>query len=238
MTTPFAFLPRAVSKYTKEWQGISRPPPSPSPPPDSTTDSEPDPDSKGKEKAYPKQHQDIASLVSLALSDYNIWLDPDLRRKLDACLRDETDDNAGCTSPHFLCYHHRWPIRSSTVVPINYLLRRSPFRCTFPPDTGEQPSETEVVKALRAHASHTLEVRMRLPTAAASSAQPSSVWYGTGKTSRKKDVGGYEVRRRDLPMLRDRPSRGWTRARWDDMTAYMVRLLAPSPTPLYLTRRH
>jgi hypothetical protein len=191
MTTPFAFLPRAVSKYTKEWQGISRPP---SPPPDLTTDSEPDHDSKDKE-AHPKQHQDIASLISLALSNYNIWLDPDLCCKLDAGLRDE--DDAG-------------------FVPINYLLRRSPFRGSLPQDTSQQPSETEVVKALRAHANHALEVRMHLPCT-----QSSSVWYGTRKTSRKKDVGGYEVRRRDWLTLRDRPSRGWTHARWDDMTAYM-----------------
>ncbi|KAI9574372.1 hypothetical protein HD554DRAFT_2165873 [Boletus coccyginus] len=201
MTTPLAFLPRAVLKYTKEWQGISRsspsPSPSPSPPP---TPSE----SKGKERAiepaHPKQHgQDIASLISLALSDYNIWLDPDLRSKLEACLRDDSDE-AG-------------------FVPINYLLRRPPFRGALPPVTGQPdpPSETEVVKALRTHARHTLEVRMCLP----SSVPPSSVWYGTGKTSRKKDVGGYQVRRRDWATLRDRPSRGWTRARWDDMTAYM-----------------
>ena len=108
--TTFAFLPRAVSKYTKEWQGISRPPPSPSPPPDPTTDSEPDHDSKGEEQINPKQHQDIASLISLALSDYNIWLDPDLCCKLDACLHDETSpDDAACTSSYFLPYRHCMP---------------------------------------------------------------------------------------------------------------------------------
>ena len=105
MTTPF---PRAISKYTKEWQGISRPPPSP--PPDLTTDSEPDHYSKDKETAHSKQHQDIASLISLALSDYNIWLDPDLRCKLDVCLDDE--DDAGCTIPHFLPYLHCTPPQS------------------------------------------------------------------------------------------------------------------------------
>ena len=122
------------------------------------------------------------------------------------------------------------PLHASTVVPINYLLRRSPFCGALPPDTGQEPSETEVVKAL---VSHTLEVRIRLPSSA-SSAQPSSVWYGTRKTSRKKDVGGYEVRRRDWSTLRDRPSRGWTCARWDDMTAYVVRFLASSSNPPYI----
>ncbi|KAH0840207.1 hypothetical protein J3R83DRAFT_1208 [Lanmaoa asiatica] len=220
MAAHFAFVPRAVSKYTTPWQGISRPPPTPSPPPDPTTDTEPegdedDPSSitldnvKGKEKAVEPAHskqstvtQDIASLISLALSDYNIWLDADLRWKLDACLRDEIfPDGAG-------------------FVPINYLLRRAPFRGSLPLRNGQpEPSETEVVKALRTHASHTLEVRMHLLSS--SSALSSSVWYGTGKTSRKKDVGGYEVRRRDWATLRDRPSHGWTRARWDEMTVYM-----------------
>lgn len=110
-------------------------------------------------------------------------------------------------------------VRIFTVVPINYLLRRAPFRGALPRigSALPEPSETEVVKALRMHASH-LEVRMRLPSS-------SSVWYGAGKTSRKKDVGGYEARREDWASLRDRPSHGWTRARWNDMTTYMVRLV-------------
>ena len=122
---PFAFLPRVVSKHAKPWPGISRFSPSPSPSPDLVTDSEPEEDGqgddeddedepntldkgKGKEKpielaAHSKQSiltQDIASLVSLALADYNLWLDGDLRCKLDAGLNDETSpDGAGCTSP-------------------------------------------------------------------------------------------------------------------------------------------
>ena len=42
---------------------------------------------------------DIASLISLSLSDYNIWLDADLRWKIDACLNDAASpDEPGCTS--------------------------------------------------------------------------------------------------------------------------------------------
>ncbi|KAG9317756.1 hypothetical protein JVU11DRAFT_1974 [Chiua virens] len=215
-TSSLAFVPRIVTKHAKPWHGI--PTLSPSPPPDPTTDSELEQDEyndddeggalpssdkgKGKEKAiesapskHSTLHQDIASLISLALSDYNIWLDADLRQKLDACLTDDTaSDDAG-------------------FVPINYLLRRSPFRGSFPLTSGQpDPSEAEVVKALRTHASHVFEVRMRLP----SFTSPSSIWYGTGKTSRKKDVGGYEVRRKDWSM-----SHGWTRARWDALTIYM-----------------
>ena len=76
---------------------------------------------------------------------------------------------------------------------------------------------------------------MRL-TSSVSSTPPSSVWYGMGKTSRKKDVGGYEVRRRDWSTLRDCPSRGWSRARWDEMTVYMVRFALALSKPAYLIR--
>jgi len=100
----------------------------------------------------------------------------------------------------------------SAVVPINYLIRRPPFRGSLP----AEPSETEVVKALRSYASETLEVRML------GSASFLSVWYGTGKTSRKKDVGGYEVRRKDWEILRDHPLRTLRAVQWDERTVYMV----------------
>ena len=120
-TVPFAFVPRVVSKHAKPWQGISRfSSSSPSPnltdselhddddDDDDCSDIEPSSElvkGKGKEKAIERAQsrqsslaQDIASLISLALSDYNIWLDPDLRSKLDACLNDEAfPDAVGCT---------------------------------------------------------------------------------------------------------------------------------------------
>ena len=120
------------------------------------------------------------------------------------------------------------------VVPISYLLRRAPFRGSLPlvGSSPPEPSETEVVKALRTHASHAVEVRMRL-------ASSSPIWYGTGKTSRKKDVGAYEVRRKDWSSLRDRPSHGWTHARWGGMTIYMVRfVLALTSHSRYLILTH
>ncbi|KIK98200.1 hypothetical protein PAXRUDRAFT_134662 [Paxillus rubicundulus Ve08.2h10] len=206
MAAPFAFVPRTVSKQAKS-QGAPSAPRSQPPAPPSTTDSEPEDEApeirtldKGKSKAVdpPSQKQstigqDIAALISLSLSDYNIWVDADLRRKLYECLQyAESPDGAG-------------------FVPVNYLIRRSPFHGSL----SSEPSETEAVKALRTYKSDTLEVRMLV------SAPSSSVWYGPGKTSRKKDVGGYEVRRKDWANLLDHPSRSWTRARWDETTVYM-----------------
>ena len=97
-------------------------------------------------------------------------------------------------------------------MPINYLIRRPPFRGS----SAAELSETEVVKALRSHASETLEVRIL------GSASSSSVWYGTGKTSRIKDVGGYEVRRKDWETLLEHPLRQLRRVQWDERTVYMV----------------
>ena len=86
MATPgFAFVPQAVSKYTKEGQGISRSPPSPLPGPTTDSEAEDGEDDrsnttldkvKGKERGIERAHSkqsttalDIASLISLSLSD-------------------------------------------------------------------------------------------------------------------------------------------------------------------------
>lgn len=217
MSTPFAFLPRQLSRATKpqgaELSKASSLPAHHTSPPTPASDSEDDSkapedvvtkDSKGKGRAVELLHhhpshqtqdgvgRDIAALALLALSDHRIWSDADLRRKLDECLQCNDASAAG-------------------FVPINYLIRRPPFRGSLP----AEPSETEVVKALRSYASETLEVRML------GSAPSLSVWYGTGKTSRKKDVGGYEVRRKDWETLRDHPLRTLRAVQWDERTVYM-----------------
>ncbi|KAI5993638.1 hypothetical protein EDD15DRAFT_2388070 [Pisolithus albus] len=160
MSVPFAFVPRQVSKSTKRPTQMMLEAPEAI-----STDK----DKKGKRRAVDVHGhdagEDIAALTLLAVSDYRIWSDADLRSKLDECLKTGDTSAAG-------------------FVPVNYLMRRPPF-----------PSEVEVVKALRAYADKVLE------------APSSSVWYGTGKTSRKKDVGGYEVRRRDWEKLLDHPLR-------------------------------
>ncbi|KAH7887426.1 hypothetical protein F5I97DRAFT_1935569 [Phlebopus sp. FC_14] len=209
MTTPFAFVPRKLSKPTKRQRSPTpvQPPATPAP-----ADSESDDDDvqglstvpasdKGKGKAPDASQRpstaslDIATLISLALSDYHIWLDDDLRRKLDESLTAgglAGDEGAG-------------------FVPINYLIRHSPFRGCLTPE----PSEVDVVKALRTHANETLEVRMLVTPPS------TSIWYGPGKTSRKKDVGAYEVRRKDWTTLLDHPTRHFTQAQWDERTVYM-----------------
>ncbi|KAL4081447.1 hypothetical protein V8B97DRAFT_27979 [Scleroderma yunnanense] len=211
MSTPFAFVPRQLSRPTKP-QGAEpskRPTRHVSPTPTSDSDDSDDDDSKapdgvgtlkdskGKGRAVndPQTQdvgRDIAALALLALSDHKIWSDADLRRKLDECLQCTDASTAG-------------------FVPINYLMRRPPFRGSW---TAEL-SETEVVKALRTYASEMLQVRMLV------SAPSSSVWYGTGKTSRKKDVGGYEVRRKDWETLLDHPLRKLRTAQWEERTVYM-----------------
>ncbi|KAI6034571.1 hypothetical protein BKA83DRAFT_4191928 [Pisolithus microcarpus] len=211
MSMPFAFVPRQVSRSTKvQGAGSSKTPSavpqqraeSPSQASDSEDGSEaPEAvatgkDKKGKRRAVDVHGhdagEDIAALTLLSLSDYRIWSDADLRSKLDECLKTGGTSAAG-------------------FVPINYLMRRPPFRGFL----SVEPSEVEVVKALRAYANEVLEVRMLV------SAPSSSVWYGTGKTSRKKDVGGYEVRRKDWERLLDHPLHNLSSEQWDDRTLYM-----------------
>ncbi|KIJ20483.1 hypothetical protein PAXINDRAFT_7719 [Paxillus involutus ATCC 200175] len=117
MAAPFAFVPRTVSKQAKSQGAPSAPKSQPPAPSESTTDSDSEPEDeapgiraldKGKSKAVelPSQKQsttgqDIAALISLSLSDYNIWVDADLRRKLYECLQyAESQDEAGCTRAH------------------------------------------------------------------------------------------------------------------------------------------
>ena len=75
-----------------------------------STDPGPGRDSKGRGKSALQTAPGHYVPRLARPSDYNIWLDADLRCRLNACLRDE--DDAGCMSPHFLTYLHCMPPQS------------------------------------------------------------------------------------------------------------------------------
>ena len=78
------------------------------------------------------------------------------------------------------------------------------------------------MKALRAHAADTVEVRMRMTT-------PSRAeWYGRHASS--KELGGYEIRLKDCDDVGCRAGED-TKQSWDARTLYMV-----SGTNKYSTR--
>ncbi|EIW76247.1 hypothetical protein CONPUDRAFT_76635 [Coniophora puteana RWD-64-598 SS2] len=153
MSAPFAFVPRSVKKSgasnTNAVAGPSgsrAPAPLPTVQPTVTAYND---RGEGKmpenttSRAFPHT-EDLSTLVLLALSDYSIWLNADLRRALDeTCING--DEDAG-------------------FLPLSYLVNRRPLRDALTEDI----SEAMIIKALRQHAAESIEVRMRmvaLPTA-------------------------------------------------------------------------
>ncbi|KAI0920790.1 hypothetical protein AcW1_005034 [Taiwanofungus camphoratus] len=74
--------------------------------------------------------EDYVILVSLSLSDYAIWSNPELRRTIASC--------------------------EDAYIPLSYLLHHSPFLSGLDP----LPAEIALVKSVRTHASSNLDVRM------------------------------------------------------------------------------
>lgn len=72
-------------------------------------------------------------------------------------------------------------------------------------------SETSIVKAVRAQAAASLEVRLLV-------SEPStSAWFNASETA--AEVGGYEIRRKDWETTREHLSR----RQWEERTIYLVR---------------
>ncbi|KAF9035363.1 hypothetical protein BDZ89DRAFT_1130404 [Hymenopellis radicata] len=160
------FVPRNVKTKSK----VKKPPviahnaePGPSRLPPPKPDEKPALDEKPR-----LSEEDYTTLVTLALSDYALFSDPDLRRKIDQSVE--------------------------KFISLPRLLK------------SHDLPETPVAKALRAHASDTLEVRMVL------SAPVWSSWnaHGTSKDSHMFDV------RRKIP-----PSSSFSREGWKQRTIYI-----------------
>ncbi|KAF9498896.1 hypothetical protein BDN71DRAFT_1384863 [Pleurotus eryngii] len=121
-------------------------------------------DSQTQQK-LPDEH--IAIWVTLAMSHYAAWSDPDLRRVLDS--GDEE------LEPHY--------------IPLRFLLRNSQVLASA--DELEHISEAQVVKALRAHSPTAFDIRVLISEP--SKTAWSTGYNAKGKD--REDMGGYEIRR-------------------------------------------
>jgi hypothetical protein len=223
MASPsFAFIPRNISKGGKQQGTSARVPSSHKSASTPAIEREsvypgPSVSDKGKRKVSEPSakpvysEKDISILLVLAFSDYALWLDSDLRRKIEESLQGEEHD-AGCMFP-FFCTRIRQGLCSHAVLPLSYLMRRAFGR----ENLGQEymPTEANAVKAIRTYAGDVLEVRMLV------SAPSASAWYPSWKPERDS-IGGYEVRRKDWSTLLDNATREFTRSQWDDRTIYMV----------------
>ena len=159
---------------------------------------------KGKEKATENTskplftEQDYVSLISMALSDYALWSDSDLRRIVE-------QHPEQCKS----CFIFYLPDNTNLIVilqviPLSQLLRHSPVLSL----AGLGPTEeTNIGKAIRSHANDILDVRILV-------SDPS--W---GRSKREEHSGLYEIRRRDWEIMR---MQALTRNDWEARTIYMV----------------
>ncbi|KAH9482264.1 hypothetical protein JR316_0004362 [Psilocybe cubensis] len=152
--------------------------------------------------------EDLARVVCLALSDYNLWSDSDLRRKIDWAGGGEfgqednvsIDDQGGKLG------------EDSGYIPLSYIKKNSAvfLQATSSPSYIEQP-DIAYVKALRSHASYLVDVRLVLSTDQSSNFAPER-WPRTGSSST-----GYEVRRKK-PIAN---SREFGKSEWDKLTVYI-----------------
>lgn len=150
--------------------------------------------------------EDLAGLVCLALSDYALWADPDLRRKID--LDGEAPE------------HHQGDVNAESMnvddddlgyISLAYLFRHSPAFSLMSglPSFVNQP-ETTYVKALRAHAADYIDVRLIVNPEVYSTSRTMAHW--------SKAATGYEVRRKNIA----RPNHsGYGKAYWDNSTVYV-----------------
>ncbi|KAJ3764313.1 hypothetical protein EV360DRAFT_65613 [Lentinula raphanica] len=92
--------------------------------------------------------EEISTLLALSLTEYALWANGDMRRRIEQTTEDENG-----------------------FVPLSYILKQSPL---VPESQLQSLSETAIVKALRKHAENHVEVRMLLSGPTWSNFGPSS----------------------------------------------------------------
>ncbi|KAJ3510064.1 hypothetical protein NLJ89_g4883 [Agrocybe chaxingu] len=148
---------------------------------------------------------DLVALVSLALSDYALWADVDLRRKIDwsSASADTAANTEEVTNGENA---EATPRESHGYIPLAYLFRRSPvLRLVSTSSTLSNQPETAYVKALRTHASEDIDVRLIV------SPEPSTTFW-----RKWTSVGtGYEIRKKNPTRIEH------TKGEWGGLTVYM-----------------
>ncbi|XP_006456931.1 hypothetical protein AGABI2DRAFT_122809 [Agaricus bisporus var. bisporus H97] len=119
--------------------------------------------------------QDYANLITLSLSDYVLWIDPDLRRKFEV-------DSAGDQSYVSFDYLFEHSAALSSLLEVKHGKESSIVRSKI---------QAALVKGIRAHANDVFDVRLLLHSDAV-----------VPRFGKQKDLsGGYEIRRKRLGSL-------------------------------------
>ncbi|KAG6875634.1 hypothetical protein C0992_003031 [Termitomyces sp. T32_za158] len=187
MASSLSFLPRTLAKgKQKDFQHAPQVPPSTVSSASLKTTTTPGHTNKAK-----YSDEDYINLFNLALSDYALWADPDLRRSIDWSRAPLSNENTG-----------------DGFFSLSRLIRRSEVLSPLNIEHLQIP----IAKALRSDATSTLEVRLLV-------SEPSSSW--SGKRDATRDVGAYELRQRDADNASTRPSQSYSRQDWEDRTIYV-----------------
>ncbi|KAF9819482.1 hypothetical protein IEO21_02090 [Rhodonia placenta] len=152
--------------------------------------------SKAKQSEATRAADEYAIVTSIALSDYALWSEPGLRRLVAS--------------------------GDEGYIPLNHILHQPPFTTAF----RTVPQETAVVKAIRAHASDSFNLRMIV------SASSRPTWQEPWDV---ENVGGYEIRRKDWKEALQR-SRNYSKHEWDDRTIYMENIPLPHRSVVSICR--
>ncbi|KAG6810701.1 hypothetical protein H0H93_014795, partial [Arthromyces matolae] len=190
MASPFSFIPRSLAKSKgKTTQTVPKPS-------TSTTVLRPNvnhPSMSGSNTAKAKySNEDFTNLINLALSDYALWADPDLRRLVDCSNRPDSSEEA-----------------DDGFVPLSHLLRRS---VTLKP-LNLTNFEIPIAKAVRLDGSSVVEVRLLV-------SDPSSSGWSS-KRDNARDIGAYEIRLKNIDSASPRPSQKYTKQDWEERTVYV-----------------
>ncbi|KJA29702.1 hypothetical protein HYPSUDRAFT_125971 [Hypholoma sublateritium FD-334 SS-4] len=157
----------------------------------------------------------LADLVVLALSDHTLWMDVDLRRKIDWSVRTQQREEESNTEE----------IASNDVlnddtgyIPLTHLLRHSSIflQSSSSPSFIQHP-ETTYVKALRAHAVEFVDVRLAFYHENMQTGQgEANNWYhSSGQQT------GYEIRRKYPAIIGGSNFSEYGKADWDRLTIYV-----------------
>ena len=225
----FAFVPRKLAKIVpNRHHGATLTSAKPSSSTPNTTPStsntrrhqqcaDPGPSSSSSKPTALLPDETYATLLKLALSDYALWHDIELRKTVG-------NGEDGCKRFFHLSPRAQKKTKDSRltrqVISLRNLMRISHV---FVHDgMAALPPETVLVRAIREHASDVLEARMNV-------VQEIDDGWQSGSTGNKhsKDTrgGGYEIRRKDYTSALTRIHRLTTRY-WDSRTIYVVRSLS------------
>ncbi|KAG6906526.1 hypothetical protein DXG01_013459 [Tephrocybe rancida] len=182
MSSPFLFKPRALAKPKPKPNSTQHALPHAS---SSSIHTPPSTSTSITPMTKPKfSNEDYTNLFRLALSDYALWADSDLRRALDFS-RESDEEGAG------------------GFFPLTQLLKRSKVLAPL----ALENVQVQIVKALRAEGK--VDVRLLV-------SEPSASTWG-GQAYDRRDLGAYEIRRRETAG----EVGGYSKLDWENRTIYV-----------------